>query len=195
MSTRSHTRWSVRHLLSYALVAAGITFLMLRFLAGVQAAAPRERQGACMALDAQQLDRPAPAWSLKDLQGKPVTLASLRGKVVLINFWATWCPPCVEEFPSMIKLFKAALGDDFAMVMVSEDDTPTIVSEFLSRSFPAAKDLPIVMDPGKKVALTYGSEKFPESYLVDRDGKLRYWFINKRNWGSKEAIACINSML
>lgn len=95
----------------------------------------------------------------------------------------------------MIKLFKAALGDDFAMVMVSEDDTPTIVSEFLSRSFPAAKDLPIVMDPGKKVALTYGSEKFPESYLVDRDGKLRYWFINKRNWGSKEAIACINSML
>ena len=184
----------MRHFLGYGLVVAGVALLMLRFLSGVQAAAPRERQGACMALDARQLDRPAPPWRLKDLQGKAVSLADLRGKVVLVNFWATWCPPCVEEFPSMIKLHDASLEDDFVMVMVSEDDSAKIVSEFLSRRFPGSRSLPIVMDPGKKVALTYGSEKFTESYLIDRDGKLRYWFINKRDWGSKEAMSCIKSM-
>lgn len=185
---------SIRHFLGYGLVVAGVAFLMLRFLSGVQAAAPRERQGACLALDAIQMDRPAPPWRLKDLKGNTVSLAGLRGKVVLVNFWATWCPPCVEEFPSMIKLHKASPVDDFALVMVSEDDTNKIVSDFLTRSFPSTEGLPIVMDPGKKVALSYGSEKFPESYLIDRDGKLRYWFINKRDWGSKEAMACIESM-
>ena len=94
----------------------------------------------------------------------------------------------------MIKLHDASLEDDFVMVMVSEDDSAKIVSEFLSRRFPGSRSLPIVMDPGKKVALTYGSEKFTESYLIDRDGKLRYWFINKRDWGSKEAMSCIKSM-
>ncbi len=184
----------------YGLVAAGIVFLMLSFLAGVQAAAPRERQGACMALNAVQVDRTAPPWKLKDLSGKTVSLASLRGKVVLLNFWATWCPPCVEEFPSMIKLSKAAaagsdLGKDFALAMVSVDDTTKEVTELLKRSFPAASALPIVMDPGKKIALTYGTEKFPESYLVDREGKIRYWFVNKRDWGTDEALQCIKSLM
>lgn len=100
----------------------------------------------------------------------------------------------------MIKLSKAAaagsdLGKDFALAMVSVDDTTKEVTELLKRSFPAASALPIVMDPGKKIALTYGTEKFPESYLVDREGKIRYWFVNKRDWGTDEALQCIKSLM
>ncbi len=187
--------WSPAHALGYGLAAAAVAFLLLRFLTGVQAAAPLERQGACLALDARRVDRAAPGWQLEDLAGEKVSLASLRGKVVLLNFWATWCPPCVEELPSMISLTRDPPAGDFAMVMASVDDTRKIVTEFLERTFPAAKELPILLDPNKKTALKYGTSKFPETYLIDRDGNIRYWFINKRDWNSTQARACIKSLL
>ncbi len=189
------SRWTISHALSYGLVLAAAAILLIRFLAGVQAAAPLERQSACLALNAQRADRKAPPFQLKDLNGKEVSLASLRGKVVLVNFWATWCPPCVEEMPSMIKLAESPPEGDFVMLMVSVDDTAKEVTDFFARRFPAAKDLPILMYPGKKIASKYGTTKFPESYLIDAEGNIRYWFINKREWGSSEAKTCINSLL
>ena len=104
---------------------------------------------------------------------------SLRGKTVLVNFWATWCPPCREEMPSLWRLAQSFDPQSFEVVTVSVDDGWEPVEKFL-----AAPRTPyrVALDEGAKVSRTYGTTKYPESYLVDRDGKLRLKFVGPRNW-------------
>ncbi len=102
-------------------------------------------------------------------------LATLRGKVVLVNFWATWCPPCLEEMPSLEKFARAY---DVEVLAVSVDDGWEPVEKFLGKNTPFR----VALDRGAKVSQIYGTTKFPESYLVDRDGKLRLKFVGPRDW-------------
>lgn len=117
--------------------------------------------------------------ALPDLDGKTVRLSDFRGQVVLVNFWATWCPPCVEEMPSLQKL-QEVLGDKGLHVLaISVDDNLEDVEKF-------QKDLqvtlPILLDPGAKVAHSFATFKFPETYVVDREGKLAAKVIGPRDW-------------
>lgn len=131
----------------------------------------------------------APDFRLPASDGRQVSLSDFRGRMVMVHFWATWCPPCVEEMPALDKLNKAMAGTDFAMLAVSVDEggveavAPFMLSNRLS--------LPVLFNPGGSVAALYGTFKFPETYIVDREGVVRYKVIGSRDWAD---LANIRSM-
>ena len=116
------------------------------------------------------LDKPAPAFTLKNLQGQPVSLSDYKGKAVLINFWATWCGPCKMEMPWLIALQKKYASQGFTVLGISEDDDPPAkVSEFATR---VGVNYPVLMY-NDKVNSAYGGIDFtPESYYIGRNGKV-----------------------
>jgi peroxiredoxin len=113
----------------------------------------------------------APDFSLTDTNGKQWTLSKLRGKAVLVNFWATWCPPCRQEMPSIGHLHELmAKNKDFQIVTILFRDRPEAAKAyFKSHDF----GMPILLDPGTTVARTYGLTGVPETYIVDKKGILR----------------------
>jgi len=132
------------------------------------------------AVEADQIDgKPAFSFRLPARGGGEVDLSSLRGKIVLVNFWATWCPPCREEMPSLSRLAQSFDPQSFEVVTVSVDDGWEPIEKFLAVPRTPYR---VALDEGGKVSRTYGTTKFPESYLVDRDGKLRLKFVGPRNW-------------
>src|SRR5512144_790820 len=109
---------------------------------------------------------PAPDFRLTSTDGRTISLADLRGKVVMVHFWATWCPPCVEEIPSLDRLNRSLGGQDFAVLAVSVDEGGApAVSDFLKRQ---GLTLPVLLNPDRSVATSYGTLRFPETYLIDR---------------------------
>jgi len=136
---------------------------------------------AVSALDADELRIvPAPAFSLPDRDGKPVDLSAYRGKVVLLNFWATWCPPCREEEPSLRKLATAMDAGNFQLVAVSVDEGGwPEVDKFFSGNPPP---YPVALDQAGRTSQTYGANQLPQTYLIDPSGNLRFKFSGPRNW-------------
>ena len=128
----------------------------------------------------QEGDR-APEFTLPSPDGRRVSLSQFRGKVVMVHFWATWCPPCVEEMPMLQKLYDSLKGGDFELLAVSVDEGgPEVVMRFMRRN---GLSLPLLFDPDKTVAsLRYGTFKFPETYVIDRDGIVRRKIIGSRDW-------------
>jgi peroxiredoxin len=169
-------------------------FLAARFLqaAGIRAEAMRAE--ACQSLGPQTMvaslkpGMEAPDFELADANGKKLSLRSLRGKPVLLNFWATWCAPCVEEMPSLENLHDR-LGDKLAVVTVSVDEDWAAVKKF----FPKGTSLPVLLDASKEVPKRYGSEKFPETFLIDSQGKLQQ-LIYQAKWDGAEAALCLENL-
>lgn len=110
-----------------------------------------------------------------------VHLASYRGRVVLLNFWATWCAPCVVEMPSLLALHRAQ--PDLAVLAVSIDEDPDAYSSFLSERH---VDLITVRDPSQSAAKLFHTEMWPETYVIDRKGIIRRKFIGAQDWTSPE---------
>lgn len=128
--------------------------------------------------------KPAPDFTLKTLAGQEVSLSSLRGKVVLLNFWATWCPPCREEIPSMVRLNEAMAGKPFQMLAVSIDDGgKDAVEAFLKRG---GYNLPALLDPGQKVGAMYGITGVPETFVIDPKGVILKKVIGPIDWNHPE---------
>ena len=127
--------------------------------------------------------RPAPGFTLPRLEGDPVSLEALRGRVVLVNFWATWCKPCEDEMPAMERLYGSLEGQPFELLAVSVDDDAEQVEAFRQR---LALSFPILLDPSKEVAGAYQSYRFPETYLIDRDGTLVARYVGPREWDAPE---------
>jgi peroxiredoxin len=122
----------------------------------------------------------APLFSLPRLDGgAPVRLSDLRGKVVLLNFWATWCKPCEDEMPAMQRLYEGLAGTDFEMLAVSLDAERAPVEAFQER---LGLSFPILHDPAKAVSEAYQTYRYPESYLIDRDGRILARYIGPRDW-------------
>jgi thiol-disulfide isomerase/thioredoxin len=132
------------------------------------------------AVRAVPLSQPAPPLVLKDRDGREVSLAGLRGKVVFVNFWATWCGPCREEMPSLEALAREFDPGDTAFLAVSVDDGWTPVDAFFEGR--AKPPFTLLLDPGQAVSAAWGTEKFPESWVVGRDGLLRYRIVGARDW-------------
>jgi peroxiredoxin len=122
----------------------------------------------------------APGFTLPRLDdGAPLSLADLRGKVVLLNFWATWCKPCEDEMPAMQRLHDALAGPGFELVAVSLDEQREPVAAFRDR---LALRFPILLDPAKKVSTAYQTYRYPESYLIDAEGRILARYIGPRDW-------------
>lgn len=147
-------------------------------------------------LDAELADRPAPDWTLQSLDGTPVPLASLRGKVVFLNFWASWCAPCREEMPSMEKLARKYQGRDLVMIAATQDDDMAALNAFLKRFMPEGQPvMQIVHDPGGEVAKAYGTQLLPETYIINREGQVVARFVNKYDWVRPEVDRLIERLL
>lgn len=135
----------------------------------------------------------APDFTLKDLNGRPVQLSSLKGKVVLLNFWATWCPPCREEIPSMMRLNQAMQGKPFQMLAVSIDEggKDAVEAFFKKESF----FLPTLLDSDGKVARRYGTTGVPETFVIDSKGVILKKVIGPIDWGSAEVVGALEEMI
>ena len=125
--------------------------------------------------------QPAPGFDLPLLDGAQVSLESLRGRIVLLNFWATWCAPCEAEMPAMQRLHAALAGKEFALVAVSVDAGRAEVEQFRQR---LGLTFPIALDPAKSVSTQYQSYRYPESYLIDREGRILSRYVGPRDWDS-----------
>jgi peroxiredoxin len=122
---------------------------------------------------------PAPDFALPVLDDGELTLGSLRGRVVLLNFWATWCKPCEDEMPAMQRLHDGLAGAEFELVAVSVDEGDDEVRAFRDR---LGLRFPILRDPGKRAAGAYQTFRFPESWLIDRDGIVVARYVGPREW-------------
>lgn len=135
----------------------------------------------------------APEFRLPGLNGQYVSLSDLRGKVVMVHFWATWCPPCVEELPTLAKLYQEFAGGDFVMLAVSVDEGGAkAVTSFLQRN---GLSLPVLLDPDRATAGRYGTFKFPETYIVDREGVVVHKVIGPRDWNDPAAIQILRAAI
>ncbi|MXX09986.1 MAG: TlpA family protein disulfide reductase [Nitrospira sp. SB0677_bin_15] len=135
----------------------------------------------------------APDFQLIDLQGNWQALPDYRGKVVLLNFWATWCGPCRVEMPSMEHVYQDLKNEGFAILAISSDPQGSIVT----RPFVEAQGLtfPILHDSDYQVSGSYGVRTLPMSFLIDRNGTLTQRVFGARDWNSEEARELIRGLL
>ena len=131
----------------------------------------------------------APDFTLQDDDHK-VSLHDFRGRIVVLNFWATWCPPCVEEMPSLVKL-QSNLKDRAVVVAVSVDEDERSYRTFLKKN---NVDLLTIRDPQQKSNELYGTFKFPETYIIDRNGIVQRKFIGAVDWTRPDVVEYLNKL-
>lgn len=134
----------------------------------------------------------APDFTLKDLKGNDVTLSQYRGKVVFLNFWASWCPPCRAEMPSMERLHEVYAGRDFVMLAVNVEQEVNDVKAFLKEH---SHNFQVLLDPEARAQGLYGVYRFPETFLIDNQGKIVEHYLGARDWSSVEFLKKINIMM
>jgi cytochrome c biogenesis protein CcmG/thiol:disulfide interchange protein DsbE len=164
------------------------TGVVLAFIAGLLFlfARPDYRQG-----EASLRGRPAKDF-VYTLDGKPAHLSDLRGKVVLLNFWATWCPPCVDETQSLNQLQRRIAPLGGTVLGVSVDEDATAYENFLKMyniTFPTYRD------PSKQIPLSYGTTMYPDTYIITRGGRLDRKIVGAQDWTGPDMTAYINSLL
>lgn len=134
----------------------------------------------------------APDFTLKDMRGEEVTLSALKGKVVLVNFWATWCPPCRQEMPSMEKLYHHFEGQGFEMLAINvEENGPEAVEKFLQDK---SHSFPILFDPDARAQLLYGVSKYPETFVVNRDGVVVEHVVGAIDWMQPNVVKYLENL-
>jgi peroxiredoxin len=135
----------------------------------------------------------APDFELPRLGGEgSVSLPSLRGRLVLLNFWATWCKPCEDEMPAMERLYRQLPREDFELLAVSVDEDAAEVEAFRQR---LGLTFPILLDPEQRVARSYETFRFPESLLLGRDGVVIERFVGPKEWDSAAYVDLIRRLL
>ena len=135
--------------------------------------------------------RAAEDFTLPMPDGRQFRLSEHRGKVVFINFWATWCPPCREEMPSMERLYVRQRDRRFTMVAVSLDSNPTLVAPYFKQS---GLTFPVVLDPRMDLANSYGVRALPASFIVDPHGTLVAMALGPRAWDGPAAHALMEGV-
>jgi peroxiredoxin len=137
--------------------------------------------------------RPAPNFTLPGLDGEMVSLSDHKGHVVLVNIWATWCPPCIDEMPSMEALYQELKDEDFEILAISIDAMGTeTVAPFMKKnnlSFPA------LLDPEGTIKSVYQTTGVPESFIINKQGILVEKIIGPRNWADPSAVRYLRDLI
>lgn len=168
--------------MSRSLVPAVMLVVVLGAVAGLQYMRRSPRTGYA-----------APEFTLPDLQGRIHRLADLRGKVVFLNLWATWCPPCRMEMPGMERLYQQLKDRDFVMLAVAEDEGGTeAVAPFIRE---AGLTFPVLLDPEATLSPRYGVTGYPETFIIDRDGQVVHHTIGPAEWDDPRMVAYIGSLI
>ncbi len=134
----------------------------------------------------------APDFVLMDMNEKPVSLSSLRGNVVLITFWATWCPPCRSEMPSLNRLYKEYANKGLSVLAVSTDRSASYVRDFLGKH---PVDFPVLMDSDSKVSKQFRVFSMPTSFLLDKNGTILQRFLGEEEWDSAPIKGRVRAVL
>jgi peroxiredoxin len=175
---------TLRRALVWAALALGVGVLLLFAL-------PSYRQG-----EASIAGKTAEDFALT-MDGKPTHLSDYRGKVVVLNFWASWCPPCVEEAPSLNRLQRHIEPMGGTILGFSIDEDPAAYDKFLKQfaiNFPTWRD-PSVRDNKSAIMTDYGTSLIPETYVIDRHGKIARKIVGPQQWDSPEMLAYFDSMV
>ena len=136
--------------------------------------------------------RPVPALPLTLLSGNHTNMGELRGRVVLVNFWATWCPPCRKEMPSMDRLDKMESGQPFTLLAINVKEEADLVERFLEEM---PLGFPIALDLDGKLARDWKAFVYPTSFLVDKKGQIRYSLNGTLEWDEPEVVDIIEQMI
>ena len=133
----------------------------------------------------------APALKLADASGRELAIGELRGKTVVVNFWATWCEPCREEMPSLERLRKQMGEKRLEVVAVNVGEAPERVARF-TREVPVT--FPIVYDRDGAAAKAWKVRGYPTSFVLDSSGRIRYWFVGELDWSRADVVSVIGSI-
>ena len=136
----------------------------------------------------------APAFSLQDADEEQHALEDYRGKVILLNFWATWCPPCRREMPSMERLYQMLKDDGFVVLAVNQWEDPDHVFAYVGQ-LDTDPSFPILFDPESQVAKAYGVKGLPTTFLLDKQGRIRYRAVGGREFDHPEVEVIIRQLL
>ena len=136
--------------------------------------------------------KPTPALVLPDLAGNTVDLRTLKGSVVVVNFWATWCEPCRDEMPSLQRLQARMQGKPLKVLTVNYGEFPPRIEPFLKRE---KIELPVLLDTQKDAARDWNAGGLPITFLVDARGHVRYWVFGERDWNAGEPLELVQSLV
>ncbi len=134
----------------------------------------------------------APEFSILTDSGMTVSKANFGGKVLVLNFWATWCPPCIDEMPSLSQLHDQMNEQGVVVLGISVDEDPAVYQSFVANhgiSFLTARD------PAAKISADYGTFRYPETYIITADGKVAQKLVGPANWTDPQMIGYIKSLL
>ena len=136
---------------------------------------------------------PSPSgFTLTDVGGRTHDLTAYRGSVVLINFWATWCEPCRQEMPSIQRLRDKLAGKPFVALAVNVDEPESRIKLFLKQT---GFDLPVLLDPNKTVTRDWGVRVLPVTFIIGKDGRLRYRLVGDIDWSDEQIVGLISQLI
>ncbi len=144
-------------------------------------------------LESEGLSAISQGLDFKTLDGNQLSLNSLQGKVVILSFWATWCEPCVEEFPSFLKLLDA-FPEKVVLVAVSHDESESDVRQFVEAFKGYRPNLILTMDESKKLSRAFGVDRLPEGFVFDGKGLLKKKIIGIQDWATPSALEFFKSL-
>jgi peroxiredoxin len=151
------------------------------------------RAGAVRDLEKSEVGYMAPGFTLRDLRGKRESLADYRGRVVILNMWATWCAPCRVEMPSMETLYRRYRSQGLAVLAVSLDKAaPEGVKNFVEEH---QLSFPVLLDPDGEAERLYSSYTIPMTYVIDKSGAIVAKVDGAKNWGSPETFEAVEFLL
>jgi peroxiredoxin len=138
-------------------------------------------------------NRKAPDFSLKDLNGRKVEIRQYKGKIIFLNFWATWCGPCKEEMPSLEVLHRQFTGENFVLLTISVDyEGLKPVQGFVDKSH---YTFPVLLDPNGETLDLFEVKGIPTTFIIDRNGMMIGRAIGPRDWKSPEVLSLINLLV
>ena len=198
----------LRKVIAVIVVGGLCGLLMVEYIRLIEPAAAREVQAACNGMrpstdngklgDLSAGNVIAPDFEVTDYTGKAVRLSDYRGRVVFVNFWATWCGVCKSEKPGLEKMTRELAGEDLAVLALASDADWNNIAQM----FPNGSPLTILLDPPPEedellgaVAQSYGITAVPESFIIDKHGVIRHYMINKRDWSAGVAKTCITALI